>query len=115
MYAIAFDFDTTALAANYPGPSWTNAYKVVNQTLTARGFVWQQGSLYHVNTDDMGVLFLAIQDLLQITWFPPSVRDIQAYRIEQWSNFTPIVQGTHVAGGGGLPGRTGSGGGSSLP
>lgn len=93
MYALAFDLDTTTLKAQYPGPSWNNAYKQINEVLVARGFVWQQGSVYHVDTDDMGVLFLAIQDLIRIPWFPPSVRDIQAYRIEQWSNFTQIVKG----------------------
>jgi virulence-associated protein VapD len=112
MYALAFDFDTTALAANYPSASWTNAYKVVQSTLTARGFTWQQGSLYHLNSDDMGILFLAIQDLMAIRWFPPSVRDIRAYRIEQWSNFTPIVQGRGTAGGGGPAGGTSAGGGT---
>lgn len=100
MYALAFDLDTGVLAANYPGPSWNNAYTVIRQTLQARGFVWQQGSLYHVDTDDMGVLFLAIQDLMRIVWFPVSVKDIQAYRIEQWSNFTPIVKGQAPPGGG---------------
>lgn len=97
MYALAFDFDTAALQTNYAaqvGPSWTNAYKTVEATLTARGFHRIQGSLYHLDNDDMPALFLAIQDLMQITWFPPSVRDIRAYRIEQWSDFTAVVKGT---------------------
>jgi len=23
-----------------------------------------------------------------LSWFPPSVRDVRAFRVEQWSNFT---------------------------
>jgi virulence-associated protein VapD len=26
-------------------------------------------------------------------WFPKSVRDIRAFRIEQWSDFTAVVKG----------------------
>ncbi len=95
MYALAFDFDIAALQTNYGnavGPSWNNAYGVVRSVLVARGFTWVQGSVYHLDSDDMGDLFLAIQDLRAIPWFPASVRDIRAYRIEQWSNFTQIVK-----------------------
>jgi virulence-associated protein VapD len=37
---------------------------------------------------------MAIQDLQNIPWFSPSVRDIRGYRIEQWSDFTPVVKRT---------------------
>ena len=97
MYALAFDFDIAALQTHYGaavGPSWNNAYKVVRSTLEARGFTWVQGSVYHLDREDMGILFLAIQDLKNIPWFPPSVRDIRAYRVEQWSDFTPILKGS---------------------
>jgi virulence-associated protein VapD len=45
-------------------------------------------------TDDenMANLFLAIQALRNRTWFPKSVRDIRAFRIEQWSDFTAVVK-----------------------
>lgn len=95
MYALAFDFDKALLQQHYGvhvGPSCTNAYKVVKTTLEQHGFVWVQGSLYHLNSDDMGKLFLAIQDLMQIPWFPPSIRDIRGYRVEQSSDFTQIVK-----------------------
>ncbi|WP_281422315.1 hypothetical protein [Photorhabdus caribbeanensis] len=41
----------------------------------------------------MAQLFVAIQSLKAQSWFPPSVRDIRAFRIEQWSDFTPVVKG----------------------
>jgi virulence-associated protein VapD len=93
MYALAFDLDMKALVANYPGANANNAYGAIKQTLTARGFRWTQGSLYLLDNEDMSVLFQAIQDLMQITWFPRSVRDIRAFRVEQWSDFTAMVKG----------------------
>ncbi|MHB1654968.1 MAG: hypothetical protein ACYCSZ_01190 [Burkholderiales bacterium] len=46
-------------------------------------------------TDDenMAQLFVAIQSLKSQSWFPSSVRDIRAFRIEQWSDFTSVVKG----------------------
>lgn len=40
----------------------------------------------------MAQLFMAIQALKALPWAPKSVRDIRAFRIEQWSDFTPIVK-----------------------
>lgn len=40
----------------------------------------------------MANLFLAIQSLKVTGWFAASVRDLRAFRIEQWSDFTPIVK-----------------------
>lgn len=95
MYAIAFDFDKNSLQQHYGqhvGPSWNNAYTTVRKALENRGFTWVQGSVYHLAEDNMATLFLAIQDLRAIPWFPPSIRDLRAYRIEQWSDFTAVVQ-----------------------
>ena len=41
----------------------------------------------------MAKLFAAVMDLKALPWFPDSVRDIRAFRVEQWSDFTPIVKG----------------------
>lgn len=51
-----------------------------------------QGSLYVTDNEDMAELFLAIQALKTKPWFPKSVRDIRAFRIEQWSDFTALVK-----------------------
>jgi virulence-associated protein VapD len=51
-----------------------------------------QGSLYVSDSEDMAQLFLAIQALRARAWFPKSVRDIRAFRIEQWSDFTAVVK-----------------------
>jgi virulence-associated protein VapD len=40
----------------------------------------------------MANLFLASQALRAKAWFAKSVRDIRAFRIEQWSDFTAVVK-----------------------
>ncbi|MDO9012483.1 MAG: hypothetical protein Q7U78_11850 [Gallionella sp.] len=40
----------------------------------------------------MANMFLVIQALRAQSWFPKSVRDIRAFRIEQWSDFTSVVK-----------------------
>lgn len=51
-----------------------------------------QGSLYVTEVEDLAKLFRAIQALRSRAWFPKSVRDIRAFRIEQWSDFTGVVK-----------------------
>ena len=51
-----------------------------------------KGSVYVTKSEDMANLFQAIIALKELEWFAPSVRDIRAFRIEQWSDFTPIIK-----------------------
>jgi virulence-associated protein VapD len=44
------------------------------------------------DAEDMVNLFQAIIALKSLVWFPASVRDIRAFRIEQWSDFTPVMK-----------------------
>ncbi len=37
-------------------------------------------------------LFKAIMALKSLVWVPQSVRDIRAFRIEQWSDFTGVIK-----------------------
>ena len=41
---------------------------------------------------DMANLFAAIYALKKIAWFKASVRDIRAFKVENWSDFTQIVK-----------------------
>ena len=70
----------------------TQAYTEIGAVLGEHGFRRVQGSLYVTENEDMANLFLAIQALRAKTWFPKSVRDIRAFRIEQWSDFTSVVK-----------------------
>jgi len=109
VYALAFDLDMAQLAANRPGHA-SGAYAEIRTVLVnGHGFRWTQGSLYILDGEDMSVLFRAIQALIALPWFPASVRDIRAFRVEQWSDFTATVQAGR-GGGAGAGGGAGGGG-----
>ncbi len=97
MYALAFDLVVAEAERHHPVGA-TRAYHDIRDVLTGQfGFEWTQGSLYVLRNEDMSILFRAIQSLMQLAWFPPSVRDIRAFRVEQWSDFTATVKGTVAA------------------
>lgn len=93
MYAIAFDLEISELKKQY-GDSYNNAYFETGKELKAVGFEWTQGSVY-LSTDDKSNLtsvYKAINILSKIDWFKSSVRDIRAFKVEDWSDFTSIVK-----------------------
>lgn len=67
MFAIAFDMDINALSKNYGEP-------------------------YLSNDNDMLHLVQAMNALKSVSWFKDSVRDIRAFRVEDWSDFTPFFK-----------------------
>ena len=79
MYAIAFDMVITDLRANY-GEPYNNAYFEINKVLRL------------TEKTDMANLFRAIDALKRIPWFQASVRDLRAFRVEDWSNFTDFIK-----------------------
>jgi len=91
MFAIAFDLLVAETQKHHP-KGVTFAYSDIKAALDAHGFERIQGSVYVSDTEDMAQLFDAIMALKALPWFPKSVRDIRAFRIEQWSDFTPTVQ-----------------------
>ncbi|HXX43318.1 MAG TPA: hypothetical protein VEJ38_01220 [Candidatus Acidoferrales bacterium] len=93
MYAIAFDLDTTQLQAEYPGPSWQNAYSEIKKTLLPLGFKWQQGSVYFGDEKmDAVKCVLAVQALSEAhAWFKGCVRDIRMLRIEELNDLSPAL------------------------
>jgi virulence-associated protein VapD len=91
MFAIAFDL-TVADTEKYHPKGVAQAYADIGATLQQFGFRRVQGSLYVTDNEDMAKLFLAVQALKNQAWFPKSVRDIRAFRIEQWSDFTGVVK-----------------------
>lgn len=91
MYAVAFDLVVADTERHHP-KSIAQAYAEIGAILGEHGFRRVQGSLYISDNEDMANLFLAIQSLRARVWFPKSVRDIRAFRIEQWSDFTPVVK-----------------------
>ena len=91
MYAIAFDMVITDLRANY-GEPYNNAYFEINKVLRQYEFYNTQGSVYLTEKTDMANLFRAIDALKRIPWFQASVRDLRAFRVEDWSNFTDFIK-----------------------
>ena len=91
MYALSFDMTIADLQEHYGNP-YHGAYFEIKRTLVKHGFYWVQGSTYMTNNQDMTSLFKAIEALKKIEWFRKSVRDIRGYRVENWSDFTPIMK-----------------------
>ena len=91
MFAIAFDLVVADTLENHPR-GVTQAYADIRNVLTEFGFEWRQGSLYTTDKDDLANLFAAIMALKALPWFAASVRDIRAFRIEHWSDFTALVK-----------------------
>lgn len=91
MCAVAFDLVVADTEQHHP-KGVTQAYTEIGAVLGQHGFRRFQGSLYVTDDENMANLFLAIQALRANIWFPTSVRDIRAFRIEPWSDFTAGVK-----------------------
>ena len=68
------------------------AYFEINKVLRQYEFYNTQGSVYLTEKTDMANLFRAIDALKRIPWFQASVRDLRAFRVEDWSNFTDFIK-----------------------
>ena len=91
MFAIAFDLVVADTEKHHP-KGVSQAYTDIGTTLDRFGFRRIQGSVYVTDSENMANLFEAIMALKALSWFPTSVRDIRAFRIEQWSDFTPVIK-----------------------
>jgi virulence-associated protein D len=94
MYAIAFDLKIDDLKKTY-GEPYNRAYDEIRQELEALGFEWTQGGVYMsvAKENTLTTVYKAINRLSAIDWFKKSVRDIRAFKVEDWSDFTDIVKG----------------------
>ena len=91
MFAIAFDMSIAQLKEHY-GQPYNNAYYEIGEILEEHEFYNAQGSVYLTQSTDMANLFEAIDALRSVSWFQNSVRDIRAFRVEDWSDFTNYVK-----------------------
>jgi virulence-associated protein VapD len=89
MFAITFDMSISKLKENF-GEPYNNAYFEIKKEMSKWGFYNMQGSVYLTESTDMANLFRAINGLRKIEWFKKSVRDIRAFRVEDWSDFTGL-------------------------
>lgn len=86
MFAIAFDLVVKDASEHHP-KGIPAAYAEIGATLAVYDFRRVQGCLYVCDNEDMANLFDALDALSELPWFPLSVRDIRAFRVEQWSDF----------------------------
>jgi len=91
VFAIAFDLDTKDTRRAHP-KGLAQAYSDIRDLLANYDFEWRQGSVYTSSNENLANLFDAVSALKALPWFAPSVRDIRAFRVEQWSNFTPSMK-----------------------
>ena len=91
MFAISFDMVISDLKKYY-GEPYNNAYYEISVILENFNFFRTQGSVYLSEINDMSNLVDAIDALRDKEWFANSVRDIRAFRVEDWSNFTERVR-----------------------
>jgi virulence-associated protein VapD len=87
VFAIAFDLDVSDTEKSHP-KGVTQAYADIRRVLHGYDFEWKQGSVYLAENEDLSNLFAAMNALRALSWFAASVRDIRAFRVEQWSDFT---------------------------
>jgi len=69
---------------------FSQAYDEVEAVLRTHGFYSLHGTLYlsiEGEDESMRSLFRALAALKQLPWFSASLRQISAFRVEQWSNF----------------------------
>lgn len=94
MFAIAFDMVVDDLKNHYSQTNPNNAYYAIRNVMAQYGFFNTQGSLYLTKSDDFSCLLLVMNALKALPWFTASVRDIRAFRVENWSDFTAFMKGT---------------------
>ena len=92
MFAIAFDLVVADAVKHHPR-GVTAAYNEIGAALRKFEFERVQGSVYVTEKDDMANLFAALLVLKALPWFAQVVRDIRGFKIENWSDFTPIIKG----------------------
>lgn len=91
MFAISFDLVVADTEKHHP-VGVSQAYTDIADTLERFDFRRVQGSVYVTDSEDMANLFQALMALKALAWFPASVRDIRAFRIEHWSDFTSVMK-----------------------
>jgi len=91
MFAIAIDMNVAAADKAHPKGS-RKAYSEVASTLGRFGFERVQWSIYAAKDEDLAKLFRAINALKVLEWFGPSVTNIRAFRMEEGSDFTPLIK-----------------------
>ena len=71
---------------------YNNAYFEIGEILRTYDFYNTQGSVYLSENNDMVNLTRTMIKLKSIGWFKNSVRDIRAFKVEKWYDFTDFMK-----------------------
>jgi virulence-associated protein VapD len=93
MYALSFDMEVAKLKEHY-GEPYNKAYDEIRVVMGELGFDWAQGGLYIAKSEKntLTSVYKVINKLSSILWFKESVKDIRAFKVEDWSDFTEVVK-----------------------
>lgn len=91
MYAIGFDLLVKEVEKHHP-KGVRQAYSDIEIILNKFSFNRIQGSLYVTENENMELVTKAMVSLSRLSWFSISVRDIRAFKVEQWSNFNSFFK-----------------------
>lgn len=91
MFAIGFDLLWNQTKATHP-KGVSQAYAEIGAVLNRYGFSRVQGSVYVTQTDSLVEVTLAMNALKALPWFAACVRDIRAFKVEHWSDFTNFMK-----------------------
>jgi virulence-associated protein VapD len=91
MFAIAFDMSVADIVRHHP-KGVPQAYRDIAHTLGPFGFERVQGSVYLTRNEDLGNLVSAGLALRTLPWLSACVRDIRGFKVDHWSDFTPVVK-----------------------
>lgn len=91
MFAIGFDLLWNVTKENHPR-GLSQAYAEIGTILNRHDFRRVQGSVYVSDSDSLVNVTLAMNALKALPWFPICVRDIRAFKVEHWSDFTDFMK-----------------------
>ena len=91
MFATGFDLLLHETRATHP-KSVSQAYEDIGAVLNRYGFSRIQGSVYVSQSDSLVSVTLAMNALKVLPWFAACVRDIRAFKVEHWSDFTDFMK-----------------------
>lgn len=93
MYAIVLDLNFEILKNHFEDP-----HKIVFDEISheLKGFAFEKTTgnifIHRLEKDGLRDLYCAINSLSKITWLKESLRELHAFKIEDWSNFTSIIK-----------------------
>ncbi len=91
MFAIGFDLLWNVTKESHPR-GLSQACAEIGAVLNRHEFRRVQGSVYVSNSDSLVNVTLAMSALKALPWFPVCVRDIRAFKVEHWSDFTDFMK-----------------------